>query len=651
MEPPREVPWAQRRSNLRTRLIAIAIVPLIGLGWLAYRSATQSSEALAVSHELETDISQLVGLGQLRHHLGAERALTNTFARLRSVGMPPAALSASVGMDLEEIEDDARRGVDEIVSDLEVSPDDERGQAFLSLSTGLAALRSEAEDGDLTATDLRAAYDRLISVLDDWVDQRVDEAAQRATGYRELAGALQAIVPFEAYIQLLAAATNEINLLPDYLSYLDDPRADRNLLLAESILAQDEALDVLRTTLPGDSLALLEGLLNEPINLRYEANRTLLLEGSGLVIEAEPTGQAPLDSPLTQAALAGPMVQRLDHLVALMEVLAENAVDALIAAEAGADRETRQSIALIVLIATATFTLVVMTVRSVSRPLARLEDRARRMGSGEVHLDPLGRAGPREVATVAESFDKVMQHLTIVDAQAAALADNDLERPVLHASLPGPLGRSIRRSVDNLARTTERLRSSEEQANTLIDTAPDAIFILRSTGTIVRVNNSAADLIGLPADDLVDRPLLGTWLEVDDLDVHRIKALDQAEGTLETEEGLIRPVMVSASTEVDAVDGLTTVILRDISDRKDLENELAHRAHHDSLTRLPNRAYALETLDRALRRLAAAPATSPCSSSIWIASRRSTTPSATGSGTRCCKPSPTGSRRRSGPVR
>ena len=58
--------------------------------------------------------------------------------------------------------------------------------------------------------------------------------------------------------------------------------------------------------------------------------------------------------------------------------------------------------------------------------------------------------------------------------------------------------------------------------------------------------------------------------------------------------------MVSASTEVDAVDGLTTVILRDISDRKDLENELAHRAHHDSLTRLPNRAYALETLDRAL---------------------------------------------------
>ena len=313
-----------------------------------------------------------------------------------------------------------------------------------------------------------------------------------------------------------------------------------------------------------------------------------------------PPERGSLDSPITQAALAGPMVQRLDALQALMDPLAEDVIAALLTAENVADATTRQSIGLIVLITSATLGLVVLTVRSVSLPLARLEDRARRMGSGEVHLDPLGRRGPREVAVVADSFDKVMRHLTTVDAQAAALADNDLDRPVLAESLPGPLGRSIRRSVDNLAQTTAQLRSSEEQANALIDTAPDAIFIVRSSGAIERVNDSAADLIGLPPDDLVDRPLLGTWLEVDGLDEPRLHDLDQAEGALETSEGLTRPVMVSASTDLDAADGLTTVILRDISDRKELENELAHRAHHDSLTRLPNRAYALETLDRAL---------------------------------------------------
>ena len=123
---------------------------------------------------------------------------------------------------------------------------------------------------------------------------------------------------------------------------------------------------------------------------------------------------------------------------------------------------------------------------------------------------------------------------------------------------------------------------------------------MRESGAIDRVNDSAAALIGLSPEDLVDRPLLGTWLEVDDLDGPRLHDLDRAEGALETSEGLMRPVMVSASTDLESADGLTTVILRDISDRKELENELAHRAHHDSLTRLPNRAYALETLDRAL---------------------------------------------------
>jgi diguanylate cyclase (GGDEF)-like protein/PAS domain S-box-containing protein len=604
VESARELPTAQRRTSLRTRLIAIAILPLIAMGWLAYRSAAESSDALAVAHELEADIGQLVDLGQLRHDLGVERALANTFARLRPTGLPLDALSAAVGMDLESVEVDAHDRIDAILSGLAVAPDDELGQEFLVLTAGLHGLRAGV---DLTAADLRVAYDEIITVLDDWVDQRVDGATQLATGHQELAGALASIAPFGAYIQLLAAATDEINLLPDYLSYLDDPRPDRTMRLAEVVLAQDAALDVLRAELPGDSLALLEGLLNEPINLRYQANRSLMLQASGLLIDAEPTGQGGLDSPLTQAELAGPMVQRLDTLQTLMAPLAEDAMAALVAAEDVADTETRQSIGLMVLITSATLGLVVITVRSVSVPLARLEDRARRMGSGEVHLDPLGRRGPREVAVVAESFDKVMRHLTTVDAQTAALADNDLDRPVLGASLPGPLGRSIRRSVDNLAQTTAQLRSSEEQANALIDTAPDAIFILRGSGVIERVNDSASDLIGLPPEDLVDRPLLGTWLDVDGLDEPRLHDLDQAEGALETSEGLTRPVMVSASTEMvsassdhDAAHQLTTVILRDISGRKELENELAHRAHHDSLTLLPNRAYALETLDRAL---------------------------------------------------
>ena len=43
-------------------------------------------------------------------------------------------------------------------------------------------------------------------------------------------------------------------------------------------------------------------------------------------------------------------------------------------------------------------------------------------------------------------------------------------------------------------------------------------------------------------------------------------------------------------------------VMFDVTDRKQLEERLAHDAAHDPLTGLPNRTLLLETLDRALRR-------------------------------------------------
>ncbi len=550
-----------------------------------------------MSYRLESDIDELVTLGILRHALTSEGSLAQTLARIKEAGIPTEQLNTVAGMDLDREDGILRNKVDEALVGVDPGTN-ENGQRFIALVEGLDEYRASSDEVRITAAALRDGYGEMISALDDWFDDLLDRAAATAAGQSELAAALRSIQAFAAYIDLLNAALDEPALLLDYVNSFEDALADRNLQVADSLLTQDAAIERLRRSLPPESLEALEAALALPASEAYQANRGSVLVGTGLVIDNE--GEVDFSSWGGLSSLAGPMVDRFESLQVLIDPVAEEVTAATAEARADAQEGILQSFLIIAMITLATLILVLLTVRSVGSPLSRLEDRARRMGSGEVHLEPLGPRGPREVAVVAESFDRVMRHLTIVDAQAAALAENDLDRPVLAETLPGPLGRSMRKSVDNLSSTNARLRESEGRANSVIDTAPDAIFILGQGGIIERVNDSAASLVGVDAEDLLGRPLMGTWLEVDDLDDPEVHELQRTEGTVETSAGLAIPVMVSASTNPDSTDERTTVILRDISGRKRLENELAHQAHHDSLTGLPNRAYALQTLGRAL---------------------------------------------------
>ena len=61
-------------------------------------------------------------------------------------------------------------------------------------------------------------------------------------------------------------------------------------------------------------------------------------------------------------------------------------------------------------------------------------------------------------------------------------------------------------------------------------------------------------------------------------------------------------------------------VIRDVTQRKRAEAELAHSAMYDNLTGLANRARLSDQLDQALRRSASLAESSPCSSWIWTIS-------------------------------
>jgi len=83
--------------------------------------------------------------------------------------------------------------------------------------------------------------------------------------------------------------------------------------------------------------------------------------------------------------------------------------------------------------------------RSVSGPLQRLAVQAQQISHGE--LTDVDTGGPYEVRTVANALRNSVATLRNIQAQAAAVAAGDLDSPVVHTSLPGPLGEVVHSSV------------------------------------------------------------------------------------------------------------------------------------------------------------------------------------------------------------
>jgi diguanylate cyclase (GGDEF)-like protein/PAS domain S-box-containing protein len=154
------------------------------------------------------------------------------------------------------------------------------------------------------------------------------------------------------------------------------------------------------------------------------------------------------------------------------------------------------------------------------------------------------------------------------------------------------------------------LRSSAELA-TIVESAEDAILSVDPEGRLSTWNQAAERTFGSGAVLAEGQPLADLFAPERRQEIERHLATvargePVARYEVELPDGLggrvdlsltYSPLPGSADDE-----GGASVIGRDISDLKRLEEELAHQALHDSLTGMPNRALFRDRLDHALRR-------------------------------------------------
>ncbi len=156
----------------------------------------------------------------------------------------------------------------------------------------------------------------------------------------------------------------------------------------------------------------------------------------------------------------------------------------------------------------------------------------------------------------------------------------------------------------------EALRESQQRYQKLYDFAPDAYFSIAADGTIKSANQFSADYLGYNTEELVGR---STWLTVYEADrewvQQRVASIFSEK--LATTEMELRKVRKDGSVfwvrernQLLFDEGGTPIELhmigRDITERKQAEEQLRQNAFHDALTGLPNRALFMDRLRQAV---------------------------------------------------
>jgi len=165
------------------------------------------------------------------------------------------------------------------------------------------------------------------------------------------------------------------------------------------------------------------------------------------------------------------------------------------------------------------------------------------------------------------------------------------------------------RIASEKTRAEEELQRSHATLHAVVNGSPDAVWVKDLGGAYLLANQACADQLGMNSGSLIGRRD-AELLPPDVAERHVASDREAVQGHAvryedsQPPDGSRRTFLVSKGLVRDEHGEPFGIlgIARDISDRKAVEERLAHQATHDALTGLPNRAAFLDRLSRELTR-------------------------------------------------
>ncbi len=160
-----------------------------------------------------------------------------------------------------------------------------------------------------------------------------------------------------------------------------------------------------------------------------------------------------------------------------------------------------------------------------------------------------------------------------------------------------------------VTRRTAALHKSELRARTFMNTAMDAVLVIDSAGKILEFNKTAEKMFGYSTQEMLGQSL-GMLMPSESANRHQAHILaihdnlgvrlmgQEREVLAQARDGRQFPIEVTIGSSTDGEETLHVGIIRDITERKRIEDELRRLATTDGLTGVLNRRAFTENTER-----------------------------------------------------
>ncbi|MGH1503581.1 MAG: putative bifunctional diguanylate cyclase/phosphodiesterase [Acidimicrobiales bacterium] len=427
--------------RMRTLLFAVALVPLLGLGWLSGGQIRRGLEVRSQLLALQESADRLHGGVELEIRLLEEHGYLEGLRLATLMGFPLEMLAIVGGDDLETAASESAASADGLLADLE-DP---------LLAETVAAARTAQMEGDFDTASRR--YGEALAIARERVVDASADLVIRAGGIEDgsaivaMARVVEASSSVQAQQSLMALAYFTELVGVEYIEDVDFPlvRAETAYEREMAELQHQLQLDGVPTEVTRAHARLLESFGVQDIDARVAEAVAAAAAGTRVQLDLDEQGEAILL--IAQPYLSGQ--ESLDYHEALTDTTLVE-LGALVDTAWNRERTTNIAITLGALgVVIATIGAVLLVNRMVVVPLTELAASAERLrqGDGDGELEP---HGPLEVRAGAHALNEAMQHIHRAERQALALAAGRIDDPLLDEVPAGPLGASLHAAVERL---------------------------------------------------------------------------------------------------------------------------------------------------------------------------------------------------------